>query len=219
MNRKEFLRQLEELLYDVQESERREAMEYYENYFDDAGPENEAKIIEELGSPRKVADSIKKDLFGENYNAYHEQSTQKQQSYENHQAFENQQKENKTQRNILIAVIVVLTFPIWIGLVGGLFGIIVGLIGGLFGIVIGVMACVLAAIVVGFVMAGIGLVKTFTGFPATGLIVIALGLFMLAVGILGLLLIVWCIGRFIPWFIRGIVMLIRKVFIRRGASI
>ena len=31
MNREEFLRQLERLLYDIPESERREAMEYYQN--------------------------------------------------------------------------------------------------------------------------------------------------------------------------------------------
>ena len=66
MNREEFLRQLEQLLRDIPESERREAIEYYQNYFEDAGPEREAEIIEELGSPYEVAESIKKDLFGEN---------------------------------------------------------------------------------------------------------------------------------------------------------
>ena len=53
MNKKEFLKQLEQLLLDIPESERREAVEYYENYFEDAGPEMEQKIIEELGSDRK----------------------------------------------------------------------------------------------------------------------------------------------------------------------
>ena len=65
MNKKEFLKQLEQLLLDIPESERREAVEYYENYFEDAGPEMEQKIIEELGSPQEVAASIKKNLFGE----------------------------------------------------------------------------------------------------------------------------------------------------------
>ena len=37
MNRKEFLKQLEELLSDIPEAERRDAMNYYQNYFDDAG--------------------------------------------------------------------------------------------------------------------------------------------------------------------------------------
>lgn len=59
MNRKEFLKQLEELLSDIPEAERRDAMNYYQNYFDDAGVEQEQTILEELGSPEKVAESIK----------------------------------------------------------------------------------------------------------------------------------------------------------------
>ena len=39
MNREEFLRQLERLLSDIPEGERWEALEYYRNYFEDAGPE------------------------------------------------------------------------------------------------------------------------------------------------------------------------------------
>ena len=41
MNRKQFMEQLERLLSDISEAERQEALEYYEGYFDDAGPENE----------------------------------------------------------------------------------------------------------------------------------------------------------------------------------
>ncbi len=211
MSRKEFLSQLEQLLSDVSETERQEAMEYYENYFEDAGPENEAKIIEELGSPRKVADSIKKDLFGENYNAYNAQN-----KWEQQQAFEKQQKENKILRNVLIAVILVITFPIWIGIIAALFGILVGIIGALFGVAVAVIACVAAVIVAGFAFMGIGLAKAFTGFPAVGLILIGAGLVMLAVGLLGLLFVVWCLGKFIPWFIRGIVMLGKKLLFRKG---
>ena len=37
MNRKEFMRQLELLLSDISEDERREALDYYESYFDEAG--------------------------------------------------------------------------------------------------------------------------------------------------------------------------------------
>ena len=36
MNRERFLKQLERLLSDIPESERREAMEYYQNYFEES---------------------------------------------------------------------------------------------------------------------------------------------------------------------------------------
>ena len=61
MNRKEFLEKLEGLLSGLPESEREEALMYYNDYFDDAGPENEAAVIEKLGSPGQVAESI---LYG-----------------------------------------------------------------------------------------------------------------------------------------------------------
>ena len=62
MNRAQFMEQLKKLLSDISEAERLEALEYYENYFDDAGPENEEAVIRELGSPGKVAAIIKADL-------------------------------------------------------------------------------------------------------------------------------------------------------------
>lgn len=62
MDRAQFMEQLKRLLSDIPEYERDEALDYYESYFDDAGPENEAAVIRELGSPGKVAAIIKADL-------------------------------------------------------------------------------------------------------------------------------------------------------------
>lgn len=62
MNKESFLLQLERLLYDIPKEERDEAMDYYRSYFDDAGEENEAVVIEELESPQIIADSIKEAL-------------------------------------------------------------------------------------------------------------------------------------------------------------
>ena len=42
MNRREFMAQLERLLGELPESERVEALRFYNDYFDEAGPENEA---------------------------------------------------------------------------------------------------------------------------------------------------------------------------------
>lgn len=66
MDRAQFMEQLKRLLSDITEAERNEALDYYESYFDDAGPENEAAVIRELGSPGKVAAIIKADLHESN---------------------------------------------------------------------------------------------------------------------------------------------------------
>ena len=57
-----FLAQLERLLYDIPKDEREEAMDYYRSYFEDAGVENEAAVLEELDSPQAVAASIREGL-------------------------------------------------------------------------------------------------------------------------------------------------------------
>ena len=62
MNRAQFMEQLKKLLSDISEEERQEALDYYESYFDDAGEDQEAEVIRELGSPGKVAAIIKEDL-------------------------------------------------------------------------------------------------------------------------------------------------------------
>ena len=62
MNRIEFMTELAALLQDISAEERVEAMQYYNDYFDDAGEENEEKIIEELESPAKVAAEVKAGL-------------------------------------------------------------------------------------------------------------------------------------------------------------
>lgn len=58
MNKEIFLRDLRRFLADIPEDEREQALNYYEDYFEDAGPENEQKVIEELGSPIDIAKQI-----------------------------------------------------------------------------------------------------------------------------------------------------------------
>ena len=64
MNRTDFMTQLEYLLQSISPSEREEALQYYNDYFDDAGEENEQSVIEALGNPARVAENIKRDLPG-----------------------------------------------------------------------------------------------------------------------------------------------------------
>lgn len=72
MNKAEFMRQLDSLLKNISEQERQEALQYYDDYFNDAGPENEQTVIEALGNPARVAENIKKDLYGVGYGDIYE---------------------------------------------------------------------------------------------------------------------------------------------------
>lgn len=59
MSKKEYLQKLSELLSDISAEEREEALNYYRDYFEDAGEGEEERVMRELGSPEKVAAQIK----------------------------------------------------------------------------------------------------------------------------------------------------------------
>ena len=48
MNKEQFLKELEDLLQDIDATEREEALNYYRDYFEDAGSEHEQEIINTL---------------------------------------------------------------------------------------------------------------------------------------------------------------------------
>jgi hypothetical protein len=54
--------------------------------------------------------------------------------------------ESRGTTTVILVLLIVFTFPIWVGLAGGLFGLIIGLIGGVVGIIGGVIGAIGAAI-------------------------------------------------------------------------
>ena len=63
MNKEQFLDELEKLLQDIDSIERDEALNYYRDYFEDAGSEHEQEVIDELGTPEKLHKQLKRDLI------------------------------------------------------------------------------------------------------------------------------------------------------------
>ena len=66
MNRVEFMTELTALLQDISAEEREEALQYYNDYFEDAGIDSEYSVIRELGNPKRVSDMIHAGLAGQN---------------------------------------------------------------------------------------------------------------------------------------------------------
>ena len=62
MKKYAYLSRLEELLADLPQSERQDALNYYEEYFEAAGADQEEETAQRLGTPEEVADKI---LHGE----------------------------------------------------------------------------------------------------------------------------------------------------------
>lgn len=229
MSREEFMKQLENLLNDISEEEKREALEYYRGYFEDAGEENEERILKELESPEKVAETIKADLEmgrdkSEENRTYTEQGYQderfseKQEMGTKDNTYTKQENNDKTGRIILIVIAAVLTSPIWVGVAGGLLGGALGLAGGLLGVLIAAIAAAGGLYIAGAVVFGVGIAQLVVGNVAAGIALMGAAFLILAVAILATIACVWLYGRFIPWLVRGIVTLCRRAFSGKGRA-
>ena len=203
MSREEFMKRLENLLNDVSEEEKQEALEYYRGYFEDAGEENEERVLKELESPEKVAQTIKADL-GMGKDRENETGTQK--------------SDDKAGKIVLIVIIAVLTSPIWVGVVGGLLGGALGLAGGLFGILVAAIAIAGSMYIASAAVFGVGISQLVVGAAATGVALMGIGFLILALAVLATVACVWLYGRFVPWLVNVFVTLCKRVFSGKGRA-
>ena len=65
MTKVEYLAKLDKYLRKLPKEDYQEAMDYFSEYFEEAGPENEAQVIAELGTPKKAARDIISRLLDE----------------------------------------------------------------------------------------------------------------------------------------------------------
>ena len=228
MNRQEFFRRLEYLLRGIPENERMDALAYYNDYFDDAGVENEQQVIRELGSPEAVAQMILDDYHRGQQSHYGDycspemengrKNQQDQYTYEKtSDQNENRNEQKKTDATtlkgkfknmnkstkILAIILIALTFPIWIGVVAGLFGAFVGVLGGLFGVVVGVGGSGIGIFVGGLVCLVVGILRLLAS-PVEGVVTIGIGALLTAISILLVLLFVLLTFKWFPTLVRAI---------------
>lgn len=65
MTKVEYLAKLDKYLRKLPKEDYQEAMDYFSEYFEEAGPENEAQVITELGTPKEAARDIISRLLDE----------------------------------------------------------------------------------------------------------------------------------------------------------
>lgn len=239
MNRAEFMRQLESLLQNIPQAEREEALQYYNDYFDDAGPENEKAVLEALGNPFRVAENIKRDV---NENGYQYEDIRgnsvrhpvvKYQDAENGNGQAGGQNGNgsgtsaskpksedmPTWQLVLFIVLGILLFPVALSLASALVSAIFGLFVGWFALIFGfgVAAFVLFVVLVALLVAGITCILEM---PIAGMALIGGGLFCGGLGILFLMLTVAMAGIATPALFKGCAQLYNYLTrkIKRGAT-
>lgn len=197
MNKEQFLKELEDLLQDIDAIEREEALNYYRDYFEDAGSEHEQEIIKELESPKKVAQTIKEGLGVEEHHRVDDESKE---SYYD-------EKNTRILKGIIAVLIVLLILPT----VGGIGGLIVGAIGLFIGIVcVGIFGTfgLLCAVVALAVVA----VRLFIdGLIAGGLICLGIGSLLVSLSYLTSLMTV-SLFKYLPQAFRAMIDLGKNIY-------
>lgn len=193
MNRIEFMTELAALLQDVPVEERKEAMQYYNDYFDDAG-EEEKDVVKELGSPAKVAENIKKDLGiqteipsggAQNTGANHTGAQDTRAQDNGAQNVGTQGQSNHIWKIVLLVLVVIFGLPLLLGIGCGVLGLLAGIIATVFSVILTAVLVVVSGVLA--VVSGIALL---IAEPAVGLALIGGGLIAGVCGVIASVLLV-----------------------------
>lgn len=209
MNAYEYLQALRAALAVLPDDEIDSAMRYYEDYFLDAGDENAAQVIEQLGPPEQVAEAILRDYTGVARRRPERFEEEKAQTVDG-VPLGRDGKPLTRKKGInpwMLACIVLLALifgPVAITVIGAIILAAVGLI-------VGVAACVVAVPAATLIGGGALVLFSFLlwATPASALATLGAGLVVGAVGLLLVLLVIKLCILFVPPIIRGLVALVR----------
>lgn len=233
MSRIEFMNELRALLQDISAEERDEAMQYYNDYFDDAGAENEQGVIKELGSPQKVAQTIKaglgargdgEDIYSEySETGYQDTRFEEKESPATREGYRSTAQgaggnaadgkpwTSGTLKVILIILILVIGVPVVLPAAGGILLAILGVLIGIVGIVAAVLFTGIALAIAGIATGMVGIVQLFHS-PAVGFGLMGMGCLLLAAGAALTALTWWAFFKIVPPVFRWFVELCRGPF-------
>lgn len=193
MNKAEYLERLRKALSSVPAEERESAMTYYEEFFSDAGADNEQAVIASLGAPEALAEAIIRENVTEltvippqtdgndpppqnggyapppNTSGFTPPPTGAQVSGANR---------NDTAKTVLLILVLIFTCPVWITVLSVVFALIVALYAAVFGIGVGFAAAGVSLFAASFAVMA---VSGSAGFMMIGVSLILLGLLPLAV--------------------------------------
>ena len=217
MNRTDFMKELRAGIVKLPYQEAEAALEYYEEYFEEAGAENEERVLEELGDPRAIAKQIMEDFHNreaENGNEFTAKKSESSYDFSNKDYQTNNDftsgagtinlddiklQENKESRSNfespasspLFIILLIIAIPVIVPLLFGAIGVLIGIEVTIFAL--GLVSFVLIVAGVVCLMAG---AATLGGQFMTGLFVIGI-----ALAIFGFALIMGLVTKYANKFI------------------
>lgn len=202
MDKQTFLRRLEEGLRQLPPEEREDILAYHREYFQDAGPEQEAKVIQELGDPDLLARRLLSE-YGEQPPASPPPPSQPQP----------EAPKKKRPSGVLVAILAVLAAPIALPLAAALGAVAIALAVAALSVALALMAVIVGVLVTGFALVALGF-SALLLYPPAALVVLGAGLVCCGLGLFGVMPVV----RLIQAMFRGLASLFRKALSRRKTA-
>ena len=197
MTAAEYLYELRKRLNKLSLEEIEQAMNYYEEYFAEVGPEGEADLIERLGTPAQVASTIISDY------AFKDISTQGQ----------GPKKMSSGIKTMWIVILAVFASPIAIPLAFALVAVVFSLLVAVFSVFFALFVAAFAMVVSALVIVVLGFISLFIA-PLEAMASMGVALVCLALGLaLGLGTIKLC-----QLTIKGITWIFAKILGRKGGQ-
>lgn len=202
MDKQTFLRRLEEGLRQLPPEEREDILAYHREYFQDAGPEQEAKVIQELGDPDLLARRLLSE-YGEQPPASPPPPSQPQP----------EAPKKKRPSGVLVAILAVLAAPIALPLAAALGAVAIALAVAALSVALALMAVIVGVLVTGIALVALG-GSALALYPPAALVVLGAGLVCCGLGLFGVMPVILLIQA----MFRGLANLFRKAFSRRKTA-
>ena len=190
MTRKEYMEQLKKYLKRLPKEDYDNAIEYFSEYFDEAGAENEQQVMEELGQPKEAAGELLLNLLQETTT---------------HSPAKTKRSPGKI---ILLAFLVLCASPVSLALLIGALGVLFAVVVVIATVIFSLGVTCAATVAGGIMLSGFGATLIFKSVAAACMMVG--GGFLMAgagilIGVLTIYICKWCatgIGRLVNGFVR-----------------
>lgn len=214
MDKYDFIRELEKELSGLSEDEKSSAISYYKELFEDAGSDREQELINNLGSPADIAESIKRESGTVTVHEQPENSGGSSSRSEKENSEENSAPRTESKRDagtaLLLTAVVLLTSPVWLPVLISVYAVIITIL--------------VTVFIIAFVFGIIGIAGIIAGFsslfavPPVGLVLLGMGLLFTALTLICAPFLCKGIFNICRAVINGTVGIFHRIFYKKGAA-
>lgn len=203
MNKDEYLECLKNNLRNIPDEEVNDIIEYYREYFEDAGVENEQVVIAELGRPELLASKVSAD--------YIIKDIEKNNSPVNNLSqVKNVSQVKKGISSIWIMILAICGFPIWFPLVIAAAAVVFSIVIAIFSVLFAFAVSAIAIVGSGILALIVGVIVLFMHVP-TGIATLGMACVAIGFGFLFFIAVYW-----IGYLFKKLILTITKLRINKG---